>query len=107
MATIEAERNSRLSRVELITLNNGTEEIEFWELPDNTVVEVSAAGSDSIKTFNANERVDTVSHNALGDVVAWDVIAGLNELRELPQDLKPGDRIRVPTRPRLASEIRA
>lgn len=107
MATIEAEKNSRLSRVDLITLNNGIEDIEFWELPDNTVVEVKAAGSDSIKTFNANERIDTVAHNTVGDVIAWDVLAGLNELRELPQDLKPGDRIRIPTRPRLASEIRA
>ena len=101
------DRASRLSKVNTIILNNGTENIEFWDLPNNLDVQVLPDGSDGITTFNANERIDTVAYNILGDVILWDVIAALNGLRELPQDLKPGDRIRIPSRLRVDSKIRA
>jgi len=102
--TVVADVNSRLSKAELVRESDGTDQIEFWTLP--TDIDVIPAADDELVQFDASVRIDAMAHFDLGDVILWDVIAALNGLRELPQDLKVGDVIRIPSQFRVTTEIR-
>jgi len=95
---------SRLNYSTLLIASNGQDDIVFWDLPRPPEAEV--APSDQIVPIEKNKRIDTVANKYYGDPTMWDVIAEANELSDLPTQMIPGERIRVPSQARVVTELR-
>lgn len=105
MAEIELERHSRLRYSELYVASNGTENIEWFDLP--RLPRNVPDATDMVYTVDSGDRIDSLAFKRFGDPILWDVIADINHLRELPQELVPNSLIRLPSRTRVLTELRA
>ena len=87
-------RYARLSEIECV---------ECWELPEYPEVEPSE--TDSLYTVARHDRIDLIASRFYGAADLWWVIALVNEMRLLPDDLVPNTNIRVPSPARVYNEI--
>jgi nucleoid-associated protein YgaU len=101
---IEIPTISRLIDADLVIADNGTEDIEFWDLPMPKRFETAV--DDTIYTVDNLDTIDTLAFRVYGDARPWDVIADANGFFILPLELKPGDQIRVPSLIRFLRQIR-
>lgn len=96
--------NSRLNDAEWVVASNGTENIEFWDLP--MAAQIKPADDDLLYRVDKTDRKDNIAWNQYRDPRLWDVIADINGMSLLPVDLKPGDLIRLPSYNRVVVSIR-
>jgi hypothetical protein len=84
----------------------GTDGYEFFDTPE--FPEFPQSDSDRIIEidFKYSGRIDLLAYDYLGDVEYWWVIALLNDLRILPQELSIGKKIRIPTQESIASYLK-
>jgi len=102
--TVRIPTTSRLNRSVWTVSNNGTDDIEFWDLPIFKRVPVDP--TDTIIPVDKYFRIDQIAADLYQDSALWDVIAEANGFRRLPQDMKVGDKIRLPTYQRVITTIR-
>jgi len=95
---------SRLANTAWTKESNGTEDIEFWDLPIQEQIRTDP--TDTILPVDKSWRIDGLASDFYGDPSLWDVIAETNGFRILPQDMKTGEKIRIPTYQRVLGEIR-
>ena len=90
---------SRLRFARLITIDD----VEHWELPEYPVI--APAASDGTYTVDRGDRIDRLANHYYQDPTLWWVIALANGMELLPNDLKPGVEIRIPSQQRVFVEI--
>jgi nucleoid-associated protein YgaU len=88
----------------LIVGSNGTKDIEWFDLP--RAPEVTPDATDTIYTVTSSDTIDGLADTLYGDPRLWDVIADVNLMRELPQEMTPNTIIRLPSRIRVTRDIR-
>lgn len=83
-----------------------SEGYEFFDVPD--FPEFPQSDSDQIIEidYKYSGRIDLLAYDYLGDVEYWWVIALLNDLKILPQDLMIGKKIRIPTQESISSYMK-
>ena len=91
--------SSRLRFARLVTIDG----VEHWELPEYPAIGV--APSDVRYTVDRGDRIDRLANYFYGDPALWWVIALANGMALLPNDLKPGEEIIVPSQRRVFTEI--
>lgn len=101
---IELQRYSRLRYATVYVASNGVRDIEWFDLPK--LPRNVPAATDKVYAVDASDRIDSLAYRSYGDPIMWDVIAEINNLRELPQDLVPNSLIRLPSRTRVLTDIR-
>jgi nucleoid-associated protein YgaU len=97
-------RNSRLKYATLVVESNGTEDIEWFDLP--RLPRAVPAASDTIYTVTASDSIDGLASDVYGDSILWDLIADINMMWELPQELVPNTIIRIPSKNRALGNLR-
>ncbi len=95
---------SRLKSANWVVLNNGSKNIEFWDLP--MARQIKPSQDDLIYQVDKRDRIDSIAFNRYNDSRLWDVIADINGLSIPPIDFVPGDAIRLPSYNRVIMEIR-
>lgn len=105
MAEIELDRNSRLRYSTLYEASNGTRDIQWFDMPK--LPRNVPAATDKVYAIDAGDRIDGIAFREYGDPILWDVIADINNLRELPQELVPNSVVRLPSRTRVMTDLRA
>lgn len=96
---------SRLRKTAWVVENNGTEDVEFWDLPVQPKIKPDP--TDTIVAVDKSWRIDQIASDLYRDASLWDVIAETNGFRLLPQDMHVGEKIRLPTYQRVLSKIRS
>ena len=89
--SVAIERNT--SRLAMSTLRI-MDSIEFWERPE--IPELPYSESDIIHQVESTDRIDILAKRYYKREKLWWVIAHANNFKELPVELVPGDRIRIP-----------
>lgn len=95
---------SRLKFAQLVVVNNGSQDIIFFDLPRPPAA--GTASTDRIVQVDRNKRIDSYSEDRYEDPTIWDVIAEANGLMDLPSQLSPGDDIRMPSQGRVVTDLR-
>lgn len=90
MTTRIRKNESRLLYADLVALDGK----EFWDRPK--LPDIPASTRDRYHTVEEHERIDSIAYFYYKTDGYWWVIAHVNNLRVLPDDLKPGMRIRIP-----------
>jgi hypothetical protein len=85
---------------ELVTVDG----VEFWDLP--RLPDIKPAEDDLLYEVKDTDRIDMIANMRLKDPRLWDIIAQANEYRLIPNELKPGTLIRLPSIARTLSELR-
>lgn len=99
--TVRISKNSRLRFAPLVTLDG----YEFWDM---LVIDGIPVRSDEIQyTVQQHDRIDTLANQFYGDPILWWVLAVANGFEMLPNDLKVGGVIRVPSRAYVFSDVLA
>ena len=89
--TIKIKRGtSRLSHAGLAVVDG----VEFWSRP--SIPEIPNSRNDSIHEVEASDRIDLLAKKYYKNAELWWVIAHANDLRDLPGDISPGMRLRIP-----------
>jgi len=97
--TIKRKTSSRLNYSRLITLGG----VEHWELPEYP--EVLPANDDIIHEVKRTDRIDMISNAYYDTPDLWWVIAVLNNMRLLPNDLAARAEIRIASPRRVFAKI--
>lgn len=97
--TVRIREASRLQYARLAVLDG----VEHWELPEYPTIEES--NDDLRHDVDRNDRIDNLAQRYYGSPELWWVIAIANGMELLPNDLKPGTRIRIPSGKRVFSKI--
>lgn len=97
--TVRIRNASRLKFARLITLDD----VEHWELPEYP--EIDPAPSDGRYTVDRGDRIDRLANHYYNDPALWWIIALANGMELLPNDLKPGEEIIIPSQRRVFTEI--
>jgi hypothetical protein len=84
-------KNSRLLFSALVLVDG----VEFWDL--NTLPIIPVRNDEIQYTVTFTDRIDLLAYRFYGDPVLWWVIAAANSFELLPNDLKPGETIRIPS----------
>jgi hypothetical protein len=95
---------SRLNYAQLVMVNNGSDDIIFFDLP--LPPRAGTAKTDKIVTVERSKRIDIMSFERYEDASIWDVIAEANGLMDLPSQLMPSDDVRLPSQGRVVTELR-
>lgn len=88
---------------ELVGLPDG-KRVRCYEMPEFPVIE--AADDDIIYTVARVDRIDRIAERFLGTPELWWIIAIANDLRIIPNELYPQQRLRIPTQRRTAQILR-
>lgn len=91
--------SSRLRFARLIVIDD----VEHWELPEYPTIEPSTG--DGKYTVDRGDRIDRLANYFYGDSALWWIIALANGMALVPNDLKPGQEIVVPSQRRVFTEI--
>jgi nucleoid-associated protein YgaU len=81
---------SRLAHATLASADG----IEFWTRPD--IVEIPYSDKDIIHEVESSDRMDILAKKYYKREKLWWVIAHANNFKDLPPELIPGTRIRIP-----------
>lgn len=90
MATI-VKKHSRLRFTQILTIDG----VEFWDMLDLPVIPVQP--DDIQYQVQTQDRIDTLAFKFYGDSVLWWVIAYVNGMELVPNDLNVGDNLRIPS----------
>lgn len=92
-------KNSRLRFSPLVTVDG----YEFWDM---LVIDDIPVRPDEIQyTVQQTDRIDTLAYLFYGDPVLWWVLAVANGFELLPNDLKVGSVLRVPSKTYVFSTV--
>lgn len=80
-----------------------SENIEFWTSPKYSDYVIRP--DDMYYVVTASDRIDLLAYRFYGNAELWQFIAHVNNLYNLPSDLKPGLEIRIPSKQYVISEI--
>lgn len=97
--TVRVRDTSRLRFARLITIDG----IEHWEMPEYP--EIRQASDDIVYTVDRSDRIDRIATRFYSSPDLWWIIALANDLRLLPNDLKEGAKLRIPSGRRVFTEI--
>lgn len=98
---IRVRPTSRLNFARLVTL--GTSNIECWEMPEYPVI--NEGQDDVIYQVQQEDRIDLLAERFYGNPELWWVIAIVNGMALLPNDLRPSSTIRIPSNNRVYNII--
>lgn len=70
------------------------DEIEFWTRPN--FVDIPYSDNDVIYEVESSDRIDLLARRFYQRAKLWWVIAHANNIKDLPPELVPGSRIRIP-----------
>lgn len=102
---IEIRRRSRLAKATLVIANNGTEDVEFWDVALGETVDPDE--TDVLVTVSSTDTINGIAHSTYNDQRLWDVIGTANSLVLPPLDIEIGDVLRVPSKSRVENTLRA
>jgi len=97
--TVRLRNTSRLKFARLATI----EGVEHWELPEYPAIQ--EALDDARYVVDRKDRIDKLATTFYSDPSLWWIIALANGMALLPNDLRPGSTIRVPSQRRVFVEI--
>jgi len=97
--TVNRKASSRLRYSKLGTLDG----VEHWELPEYP--EILPASDDTIHEVKRTDRIDRISTLYYGSPDLWWIIAILNDMRLLPNDLAARAEIRIASPRRVFTKI--
>lgn len=97
--TVKISGSSRLRFSRLITLDG----VEHWEMPEYP--EILPANDDIVYTVDSSDRIDNLSNRFYSTPILWWIIAIANDFELLPNDMVPGNTIRIPSARRVFGDI--
>jgi len=90
---------SRLTHAQLIVIDG----IEFWTRPE--LPELTPSSNDIQHEVSVPERIDNIAKKRYQQDGRWWVIAHRNDLRVLPGDIMPGQRITITDPSQVRKEL--
>ncbi len=92
----ELQKNSRLRFSEFSADDNGDQNgFDYFEINDLPVIPEQV--DDIQYLVKTTDRIDLLAYRYYGDVVLWWIIALVNNMELLPNDLVEGETIRIPS----------
>jgi hypothetical protein len=88
---VSVNKHSRLRFTQILTIDG----VEFWDMLDLPVIPIQP--DDIQYQVQTQDRIDSLAFKFYGDPVLWWVIAYVNKLELVPNDLNVGAELRIPS----------